>query len=69
MNVSGKALSNLWEALGEIDEEETGLVLTKLFEIYEQILEQDPNSSEAVLFFNKLELAISQTSECNLNRR
>lgn len=61
--------NDLWEALGAVDEEETGLVLTKLFTIYEQLLEKDPQNSEALSFFKKLDTALSQTEECNLNRR
>ncbi len=61
--------NDLWAAIGDIDEEETRNVLTKLFVIYEQAIERDPASIEATLFFKNLDLAMTQTEECNLNRR
>ncbi|MCP3891151.1 MAG: hypothetical protein GY702_20140 [Desulfobulbaceae bacterium] len=61
--------NDLWAAIGDIDEEETRNVLTKLFVIYEQAIERDPTSIEATLFFKNLDLAMTQTEECNLNRR
>lgn len=61
--------NDLWEALGDISEEETHHLLTKLFAIYEKRLEQDPANREARNFFACLDTALSQTLECNLNRR
>jgi len=61
--------NDLWEALGAIDEEETGHVLTKLFVMYEQLLETNPQDQEALTFFRNLDNALTQTTECNLNRR
>lgn len=61
--------NDTWEALGSVSEEEAGHVLSKLFTMYEQLIEQDPQNSEAELFFKNLDSAISQTVECNLNRR
>jgi hypothetical protein len=61
--------NDLWDAIGDIDEEETRNVLVKLFVMYEQLLERDAECSEAKSFFQNLDRAISQTDECNLNRR
>lgn len=61
--------NELWEALGAVDEEETGHVLTRLFTMYEQLLASDPKNKEALNFFRKLDTALTQTTECNLNRR
>lgn len=61
--------NDLWEAIGAIDEEETRHVLTRLYDKYEQLLARDPNSGEALRFFQNLDNALSQTTECNLNRR
>jgi hypothetical protein len=60
---------DLWDAIGDIDEDETRNVLTKLFVMYEQLLDKDAENGEAKLFFKNLDLAILQTDECNLNRR
>jgi len=59
----------LWEALGDIDGEETGHVLSRLFVFYEQLLQQDSRDKEALNFFRHLDNALSQTTQCNLNRR
>jgi hypothetical protein len=61
--------NDLWEALGSIDEEETHHVLTKLFAMYEQVVEADPENKEAINFFKRLDNALLLTEECNLNRR
>jgi hypothetical protein len=61
--------TDLWEALGSIDEEETHHVLTRLFAMYEQIIASDPNNKEALKFFQNLDNALSLTEDCNLNRR
>jgi hypothetical protein len=62
----------LWEALGNIDPDETGHVLTRLFVMYEQLLQNNPDDSkgkDAMNFFRNLDIALTQTDECNLNRR
>jgi len=64
-----RSRNDLWEALGAIDEEETPHVLTRLFTMYEQIIEGDPDNPEAHKFFQNLDNALSMTEECNLNRR
>ena len=61
--------NELWEALGGVDEEETGHVLTRLFTMYEQILANDREDKEALNFFRNLDIALTLTTECNLNRR
>lgn len=61
--------NDLWEALGSIGEEETHHVLTKLFTMYEQLIENDPKNVEALRFFQNLDNALLLTEECNLNRR
>ncbi len=64
--------NQLWEAIGDIDPDETGHVLTRLFVIYEQLLQKypdNPKGKEALSFFKNLDNALTQTGECNLNRR
>ncbi len=61
--------NDLWEALGALNEEEAYHVLTRLFDMYEQLLQIDPQHKEALLFFRNLDNAVAMTDECNLNRR
>ena len=61
--------NDTWDALGGMQEEEFPHVLTRLFTIYEERLRRNPEDEAATLFFHHLAQAISQTSECNLNRR
>jgi hypothetical protein len=61
--------NELWEAIGDVDDEETGHVLSRLFSMYEQLLVNDSKDSEALNFFRNLDTALTQTTECNLNRR
>jgi hypothetical protein len=61
--------NDLWEAIGAIDEEESYHLLSRLFDMYEQLLQKDPESKEAFLFFRNLDTALTITTECNLNRR
>lgn len=58
-----------WSALGALPEDEIPHVVTRLFALYEARLQQNPDDPEAVHFFHNLHLAISQTSQCNSNRR
>ncbi len=60
---------DLWEALGDIEGEETAHVLSRLFVSYEQLLQQNPEDKEALNFFRHLDNALNRTIECNLNRR
>ncbi len=62
-------LNELWEAMGAVNDEETGHVLTKLFVTYEQLLANNPEDQEALNFFRNLDIALIQTAACNLNRR
>ncbi|MFC1524597.1 hypothetical protein ACFL6N_07395 [Thermodesulfobacteriota bacterium] len=64
-----KTLNDLWDELGSLPEDEHMHVITKLFSIYEDLLNQDSGNQEAQSFFHHLDNAITQTSQCNLNRR
>lgn len=59
----------IWDALGELPEEELNHLLTRLFTMYEARLAQNPDDPEALRFFANLDLAITQTCQCNGNRR
>ncbi len=59
----------LWEMIGELKDEETAQVLTRLYCVYDDMVKADPKNPEAALFFKHLENAISFCTECNLNRR
>ncbi len=62
MNLS----DGIWDKLGEINEDETLHVLTKLFITYETQHKVDPDNVEAHNFFKNLDSAIEQTTQCNL---
>lgn len=64
-----KSFGDLWADLGAIDELELNHVMTKLFALYEEKLQRDPGDAAALQFFQHLENAIGQATECNLNRR
>lgn len=64
-----RSSSDLWVAIGAIEEEEVIHVLTKLFATYEQMLVNNPEDREALTFFRNLDNALTLTEECNLNRR
>lgn len=59
----------IWDALGEVPEEELLHVLTKLFFAYEAQLTRNPHDPEAITFFQRLGTVLEQTAQCNLNRR
>lgn len=59
----------LWDALGSLPEEEMAHVVTRLFALYEARLQQNPADAEALHFFRNLDLALTQTCQCNSNRR
>jgi hypothetical protein len=61
--------NEIWEALGQIDDEEALHVLTKLFAMYEHLATQEGETKEISRFFLQLDKAIELTRECNLNRR
>ncbi len=60
---------DLWEKVGSLEDLETMQVITKLFDVYELQLQNNPGDVAARQFFKYLDQAISQASECNLNRR
>ncbi|MCF8055332.1 MAG: hypothetical protein K9K37_01675 [Desulfocapsa sp.] len=61
--------NDLWEALGEVEEDDVPHVLTKLFIIYEEQLSRKPDDEATQLFFKRLRQALEQVNGCNLNRR
>ena len=64
-----KTPNDIWGELGELPEEEIMHVMTKLFALYEDRLNKNPDDQAALIFFINLNNAIEQTSQCNLNRR
>ena len=64
-----KTPNDIWGELGELPEEEVMHVITKLFALYEDRINQNPGDPEALIFFRNLDNSISLTSQCNLNRR
>ncbi len=61
--------NELWEDLGNLEEEDVSHVLTRLFTIYEERLSQKPDDEATALFFKHLGQALDQVGDCNLNRR
>lgn len=61
--------NDLWEKLGDIGEDDIPHVLTKLFTLYEEVLERKPDDEAAATFFKHLSQVLTQVNECNLNRR
>ena len=59
----------IWADLGELPDEEIIHMMTKLFAIYDEKLQNEPGDKEALNFFRNLDNSISQTGQCNLNRR
>lgn len=59
----------IWEKLGELDAEDGLHVLNQLYAGYEELLERDPESREALAFFERLNAAVQQVCSCNANRR
>ncbi len=64
-----KTTTDIWDTLGELQGHELIHAMTKLFSIYEEKLKKNPADDEALNFFKHLDIAISQTQQCNLNRR
>lgn len=64
-----KSPNDIWEALGDIDDEEAQHVLSKLFVMYEELVTRNGESQETDRFFQNLDNAIELSRECNLNRR
>ncbi len=69
MDMDNSSAGSMWEAIGELEELEVMMVLTRLFSTYEEKLEKNPDDKEAQQFMMNLRTALSQVSECNLNRR
>ncbi len=61
--------NDLWEKMGDLEEEDIPHVLTKLFTIYEERLHRMPDDEATALFFKHFGQALNQVSDCNLNRR
>ncbi len=61
--------NDVWEQLGELNEEDALHTLSRLFVMYEELKQSHPDDEAAALFFRNLSTAISLASECNLNRR
>ena len=61
--------NDLWEAIGNLEEDDIPHVLTKLFTIYEEKLQRNPDDEAVIDFFRHLSQALDQVNECNLNRR
>jgi hypothetical protein len=64
-----KSPNDIWSDLGELPDEEVIHLMTKLFAIYEEKLKKFPEDEEALNFFRNLDNSLSQTIQCNLNRR
>ncbi len=64
-----QSTNDLWELLGEVEEDDVPHVLTRLFTIYEEKLERHPDDKAAKEFFIHLSQALTQVDGCNLNRR
>ena len=60
---------DLWDDIGGLAEDEILQVITKLFSVYEAALQLDSDNAAALQFFRNLDNVITQTCECNSNRR
>ena len=60
---------DIWENLGELEDQQTMEVLSRLFTVYESELERDPDNRAARDFFRRLDQTLTQVCECNSNRR
>ncbi|PID72089.1 MAG: hypothetical protein CSB34_04460 [Desulfobulbus propionicus] len=61
--------NDLWELLGQMDENEYGQILFQLFAKYEELQKTASSSQEANQFFNFLQAIVQQVQSCNVNRR
>ncbi|MFT5727556.1 MAG: hypothetical protein ACI8PB_001692 [Desulforhopalus sp.] len=64
-----KSPNDIWEALGDIEDEEAQHVLARIFTMYEEMVTRNGETEETNRFFQNLSNAIDVTQECNLNRR
>ncbi len=62
-------VNEVWALLGDLEEEDAMHVLTRLFTMYEEQARSDSADKGNNIFFRNLATAITQASECNLNRR
>lgn len=61
--------SDIWELLGNLEEDQLLQVLTQLFARYEERLQKNPDDPATKLFFRDLSVVLEQVQSCNLNRR
>lgn len=61
--------NDLWEVLGDLEQDEHEQVLIQLFMKYEERQKTDPTDSEAKQFFSYLSAIINHVQSCNVNRR
>ncbi|HIP39702.1 MAG TPA: hypothetical protein EYG88_10050 [Desulfocapsa sulfexigens] len=61
--------NDLWEKMGDLEEDDLPHVLTNLFAVYEEKLKNNPDDKAASDFFKHLSRVLKLVSECNLNRR
>ena len=64
-----RSIIDMWGELGELTEDEVLHVVTKLFAVYEAELQGNPDDEGVQKFFRNLDSIITQTRECNSNRR
>ena len=64
-----RSVVDIWGDLGDLEEDQTMQVISRLFAVYESDLQRDPDNSEALDFFRKLDQVLSLVCECNSNRR
>nr|WP_321467783.1 hypothetical protein [uncultured Desulfobulbus sp.] len=61
--------ADLWEMLGDLDEDQPLQLLTQLFFRNEERLQKNPEDVVAMAFFRDLSVLVEQVRACNLNRR
>lgn len=61
--------TDLWERLGELENDQALQVLTQLFARYENNLQLNPQDPESSVFFRHLAAILEQIQTCNVNRR
>lgn len=61
--------NDLWEILGDLEQEAFEQILIQLFMKYEALRKADPTDNEAKQFFSYLSAIINQVQSCNVNRR
>ncbi len=61
--------NDLWEIIGNLEEDDIPHVLTNLFTVYEEKLKNNPDDKAASDFFRNLSRVLKLVCECNLNRR